>query len=354
MIQLTNKPLMLSSEFIEHALDLKWIPKTDFGLEYSINDSVAVIPIYGLLTKRSERFFETTNYDDIHLAISKALYDDQVDSILLDIDSPGGEVGGLFDLVDFIYESRNQKPIYAYANDSAFSAAYAIASACTKIFVNRTSGVGSIGVIATHTDISEADKKLGVKYTAIFAGEEKNDLTPHEPLSKNAKDKLQEQVNKLYEMFLSTVARNRGISAELVRATQAATYYGGEAINIALADEISSNPIKSLRKIGVGASSISKLEMKGEKMTEDIEKAATGEIERYKAEILEITQLCKLAHAEDKISEFIEENLTAAQVREKLLAQMQVQEEIFSANYHKEEAKENPLLAEMKKRQKAN
>ena len=354
MIQLTNKPLMLSSEFIEYALDFKWIPKMTFGLEYSIDDGVAVIPIRGFLTKREGRFFETTNYTDIFTAVSRALCDDQVDSILLDIDSPGGEVGGLFDLVDFIYESRDQKPIYAYANDSAFSAAYAIASACSKIFVNRTSGIGSIGVIATHTDISEADKKQGIKYTAIFAGEEKNDLTPHEPLSKNAKDKLQDQVNKLYEMFLSTVARNRGISAELVRATQAATYYGEEAINIALADELSSNPIKSLNRIGVEASGISKLEMKGENMTEDIEKEASSEIDKYKEEILEITQLCRLAHAEDKISEFVKENLTAAQVREKLLAQMQSQEEIFSANYQKKEAKENLLIAEMKKRQKAN
>ena len=204
MIRVTNRPLLVASEYLEPTLNFDWVPKGTFEIpEYSIDNGVAVIPIYGLLTKRSERFFYTTNYDDIHLLFSKALYDEKVESILLDIDSPGGEVGGLFDLVDHIYEARDKKPIYAYANDSAFSAAYAIASACSRIFVNRTSGVGSIGVIATHTDISEADKKLGVKYTTIFAGEEKNDLTPHEPLSKNAKDKLQREVNRLYEMFLS-------------------------------------------------------------------------------------------------------------------------------------------------------
>ena len=361
-IQLTNKPLMLASEFFESFSNFEWITKSiSDHLGYSIDNGVAVIPIHGLLTKRDEMFVDTTNYDDIRIAVTQALEDDDVESIMLDIDSPGGEVGGLFDLVDFIYESRNQKPIYAYANDSAFSAAYAIASACSKIFVNRTSGVGSIGVIATHTDISEADRKMGVKYTTIFAGDKKNDLTPHEPLSENAKDELQEEVNRLYEMFLSTVARNRGISAELVRATQAATYYGENAINIALADEITGNPLKSLKKIGVAASDISKLKMKGENMTDDIkspdgeiEKAATSEIERYKAEVFEITQLCKLAHAEDKISEFVKENLTAAQVREKLLASMQAREEIFSANYQKEEMKENPVIAAAKKRLNIN
>ena len=83
-------------------------------------------------------------------------------------------------------------------------------------------------------------------------------------------------------------------------------------------------------------------------MTDDIEQAAS-EIDEYKAEVLEIIQLCKLAHAENKISEFVKENLTAAQVREKLLAQMQAKEEIFSANYQREEAKENPVVAAAKK-----
>lgn len=361
MIQLTNRPLMIASEYVEPMLNFEWIPKGKFEtLDYSIKDGIAIIPIHGLLTKRSERFYQTTNYTDIFVAISTALYDNQVDSILLDIDSPGGEVGGLFDLVDYIYGSRDKKPIYAYANDSAFSAAYAIASACSKVYVNRTSGVGSIGVIATHTDISEADKKLGVKYTAIFAGDKKNDLSPHEPLSKNAKEKLQEQVNNLYEIFLSTVARNREISAELVRATQAATYFGEEAINIALADEISSNPIESLRKIGAVTSSISKLEMKGEKMTEDIKspdgeikKETASEIEIYKAEILEITKLCKLAKAENRISEFVEQGLNADQVKEKLLASVSnTQHEIVSTIYQKEAVQENSLLAAAKARLK--
>lgn len=99
----------------------------------------------------------TTSYEDIFSAISEAIEDEKVEKILLDVDSPGGEVGGLFDLVDFIFNARNQKPIYSFANDCACSAAYAIASATNRIFINRTSCVGSIGVIATHLDVSEAD-----------------------------------------------------------------------------------------------------------------------------------------------------------------------------------------------------
>ncbi|TOL42864.1 serine peptidase, partial [Vibrio parahaemolyticus] len=70
--------------------------------------------------------------------------------ICLDIDSPGGEVAGCFDLVDLIYELRGKKPIYAILSENAYSAAYAIASAADKIYVPRTGGVGSVGVIVIH------------------------------------------------------------------------------------------------------------------------------------------------------------------------------------------------------------
>lgn len=362
MIQkLLNKPLLLSPRGFEAVNSVEWLPaETSSQLNYELQNGVAIVPIRGLLTKRSEifsSFMGTTSYDDIFSAISDALEDEKVEKILLDIDSPGGEVSGLFDLVDFIFNSRGQKPIYSVANDYACSAAYAIASATEKIFVNRTSCVGSIGVIATHLDVSEADKKEGLKYTTIFAGEKKNDLSPHEPLSENAKDDLQKEVTRLYEMFLSTVARNRGISAELVRTTQAATYYGQNAINIGLADEINSNPIQSLIKISGMSLDVSKVEIKGVNMTEDIEKQIEedkqehSEIEAYRAEILEITKLCKLAKAEHRISEFIEQGLNAEQVKERLLASASsMQHEIVSTIYRKDDQQDNPLMAAIKAR----
>ena len=180
---------MIDTAQFDALSNIDWIESENFGLTYNIYNRVAIIPIHGLLTKRTEQFapiFGTTSYEEIYNAISQAQKDQDVSSILLDIDSPGGEVSGLFDLVDFIYQSRNIKPIYSVANDHAFSAAYAIASATSKIFVNRTSGVGSVGVIATHVDVSEADKKDGIKFTTVFAGSKKNDLSPHEPISDEA------------------------------------------------------------------------------------------------------------------------------------------------------------------------
>ena len=86
-------------------------------------------------------------------------------------------------------------------------------------------------------------------------------------------------------------------------------------------------------------------------MTEDIEKAKSNEVEKYKTEVLEITKLCKLAHAENKISEFIEHGLNAEQVKEKLLASVSnTQHEIVSAIYQKEMNQENPVVAAAKAR----
>ena len=352
MIQkLMNKPLLLSPQGFESIGSIEWLPaETVAPLNYELQHGVAIIPIHGLLTKRRELFSSllgTTSYDDIFSVISDAIEDEKVERILLDIDSPGGEVGGLFDLVDFIYDIRECKPIFSVANDYACSAAYAIASATSHIFVHRASCVGSIGVIATHLDVSEADKKAGLKYTTIFAGEKKNDLSPHEPLSKSAISDLQDEVNRLNDMFIKTVARNRYLSEEDVRKMQAATYFGQNALTVGLADELSNNSFYDLRKYGIDEN-VSKLKMKGENMTEDIE-PEINETEKYKAEVLEISKLCKLAKAENKIPEFIERGLSAEQVKEKLLASVSnTQHEIVSTIYQKNEQKENPVVAAAK------
>ena len=138
--------------------------------------------------------------------------DEDVSQIILNIDSPGGEVAGAFDLADLIYQARGTKPILAIANESALSAAYLIASAADKVYLTRTASVGSVGVMALHVDQSKAEEKIGLKYTAIYAGARKNDFSPHCPLSDEAFAAATEKVNATYDLFVKTVARNRGIS----------------------------------------------------------------------------------------------------------------------------------------------
>jgi signal peptide peptidase SppA len=179
-----------------------------------------------------------TSYASISAQINAAINDSTVDAVLLDIDSPGGEAGGAFDLADEIVSARSTKPIWAVANDDAFSAAYAIACSAERIYLTRTGGVGSIGVIALHVDQTQRDALDGYRYTAIYAGDRKNDLSPHLPLSNEASTALQTEVDRLYEMFVSTVATNRGLDAQAVRDTQAGLFYAGDAIEAGFADAI--------------------------------------------------------------------------------------------------------------------
>jgi len=222
------------------SIDTLGYQATDRKKANSVSKKISVIPVHGSLVNRThglDAMSGLTTYDDIRNDFRAALASDS-DAILLDIDSPGGEAAGVMDLSDEIYEARGQKPIYASANESAFSAAYAIASAADKIFLSRTGHVGSIGVIAVHRDQSEADAKAGMKYTTIYKGDRKADLSPHAPLSDEAKEMLEEEVSEHYELFAQTVARNRSMKVPQVKATQAGIFMGEKAIEKQLADEV--------------------------------------------------------------------------------------------------------------------
>ncbi|WP_264685912.1 S49 family peptidase [Wolbachia endosymbiont (group B) of Pyrgus malvae] len=285
---------------------------------------IAVIRIYGVLTKKTEAFdhiLDMTSYENIHEEIESALEDKSIETILLDIDSPGGEVNGVFDLADFIYGVRGKKRIIAIANDDAYSAAYAIASSAEKVFVCRTSGVGSIGVIASHIDQSGFDEKQGIKYTTIFAGKRKNDLNPHEPMTSESLESLQKEVDRLYEMFVQLIARNRGLSIEKIRSTEAGLYFGEKAVEIGLADGVTT----FFEFINKGENTMNK------QTTTDLE---TDNLTKYRTEVVELIRLCNLSRMPEKIGEFIEQGVSVEQAREvlmELLAERTKKTEILSA-----------------------
>ncbi|WP_341816171.1 S49 family peptidase [Wolbachia endosymbiont (group B) of Elophila nymphaeata] len=285
---------------------------------------IAVIRIYGVLTKKTEAFdhiLDMTSYENIHEEIESALEDKSIETILLDIDSPGGEVNGVFDLADFICESRAKKRIVAIANDDAYSAAYAIASSAEKVFVSRTSGVGSIGVIASHIDQSRFDEKQGIKYTTIFAGSRKNDLNPHEPITSESLESLQKEVDRLYEMFVQLIARNRGLSIEKIRSTEAGLYFGEKAVEIGLADGVTT----FFEFINKGENTMNK------QTTTNLE---TDNLTKYRTEIVELIRLCNLSRMPEKIGEFIEQGVSIEQAREvlmELLAERTKKTEILSS-----------------------
>lgn len=207
----------------------------------SVKDGVGTITIHGPLFPRWDIYvwyFGGTAYDVIGAAFDSLIADAGISQIVLHIDSGGGAVQGCFELVSKIAAARVIKPIIAHADDAAFSAAYAIASAADQIVMPQTGGVGSIGVISTHIDVSRMYDNHGIKYTHVISGEKKADLSPHAPLSERARADVQTEVNRLADIFIESVAANRGISADDVRAQQAGCYFGPAAIVAGLADVI--------------------------------------------------------------------------------------------------------------------
>lgn len=202
---------------------------------------IALIPVYGTLVRRSlglDAASGLTSYGQVAAMLDAALVDASITGILLDIDSPGGEAGGVFELAQRVRAANAVKPVWAVASDSAFSAAYAIASAASRIYVSQTGGVGSIGVIAMHVDQTARDAQDGYRFTAVTAGAHKNDFSPHEPLDPDAYALLQAEVDRLYGLFVDHVATMRGLDAAAVRATEAALYFGPNAISVGLADRL--------------------------------------------------------------------------------------------------------------------
>jgi len=221
----------------------------DMNKPFAFSAGVAFVPVYGyLMHKTLCSWGYVTGYEAIRRQVAAALGDDDVHTIVLDVNSGGGACAGCFELADWLYAQRGQKKIEAMVDASCYSAAYAIASCADTITVTPTGGVGSIGVVATHYNMAGALEKWGEAVEFVYAGKYKIDGNQYGPLSEHAKEQLQFQVDHLYAMFIATVARNRGLSEEAVRNTEAAVYTAEQAVEIGLADIVSA-PLERVTQI---------------------------------------------------------------------------------------------------------
>jgi HK97 family phage prohead protease len=204
---------------------------------------VAVIPIYGTISHRAtmlDSFSGGTSCEAITASLRAALADDTVNTIVFDIDSPGGSVTGVPELGAEIMSSRGRKPMIAVANGMVASAAYWLASCADKIVASPSSDLGSIGVYMMHQDVSGAMEKEGVKLSFVSAGKYKVDGNPYEPLSDEARADLQDGVDKYYALFTQAVAAGRGVTLEKVLADfgQGRMLMAADAVAIGMADEV--------------------------------------------------------------------------------------------------------------------
>lgn len=211
---------------------------------FQIIDDVAIIPIEGVIAKKMNLLHEISGGASTQLIerdFKLAMKHPDVNSILLVIDSPGGAVDGTPELANAIFEARGHKPIIAFSDGIMASAAFWIGAAADQIFISgRTVEVGSIGVVATHTDISKAEEKAGVKTTEIVAGKFKRIASQHEPLTKEGRASIQEMVDDVFSVFVSDVAKFRGVSEDTVLKNMAdgRIFMGKKAVKAGLVDGI--------------------------------------------------------------------------------------------------------------------
>ena len=243
--------------------------------------NVAVIPLHGSLINRfNSSWTFLTGYKFIRNAINMALEDSEIETIVLDVNSNGGEVCGCFETANFIKEAKNIKPIHAVVDGGCYSAAYAIASACSTITTTPSTGVGSIGVVAVHASYEKMLDNEGIAVTIIQAGDKKTDGTPYKNLTDSAKTDIQQRVNDNYAEFTALVANNRNLSVDDVIKTQAACYTAKDAMELGLIDAVAMSVDETISDF------INQPEKGQSTMTKEVQKADAGADERKRIQTI--------------------------------------------------------------------
>ena len=205
--------------------------------------AVAVLPLMGTIMPRANmmsQYSGGTSVQGFTRSFREAMANSQISSIVIDVDSPGGQVSNVPELATEILRARGTKPIVAVANTLAASAAYWIASAADELIVSPSAEVGSIGVLAMHQDVSGMLEREGVKVNFISAGKYKVEGNPYEPLNDEARGAIQARVNEYYDMFVSAVAKGRGVKPADVRGGfgEGRTVGAREAVSLGMADSV--------------------------------------------------------------------------------------------------------------------
>ncbi len=185
-----------------------------------IGGGVGVLSMAGPIFPKSNLMTElsgATSLETFRSDLRELLADDSVKQIVMDMDTPGGSSDLIAETGKEIRAGREIKPIYAVANTLCASGGLWLASQASKFYATESGKVGSLGVYHVHEDRSRRDEAEGTKVTFTSAGKFKTAGNPHEPLTREAQDYIQEHVNETYDSFVEAVAVGRGLNADTVK-----------------------------------------------------------------------------------------------------------------------------------------
>jgi len=227
--------------------------RCDDGMEYGeyddsrivsfIGNSIAVIDIYGALTAKSTGgdicSAAPLSYEEIAFEMKRLMSDSNIDVIIGDFGTCGGQAMNMCDTSDLIYSMRGQgKRLIAMIGIQAASAGYGLASAFEEIWVTRTAVAGSIGTYVCLPNVQEHNKMEGFAFTYISSDAHKLDGNPDQPLTDSAKKFFTDDVLSIDKTFKETVARNLGVPVQQIYDMQAKWYRGEEAVKMGLAHKV--------------------------------------------------------------------------------------------------------------------
>ncbi|RLA59378.1 MAG: signal peptide peptidase SppA, partial [Epsilonproteobacteria bacterium] len=221
----------------------------DFGeFSYMVSraGNLAIVTISGSLTSTDRsynRYMGMVSYNEIRNAVFSAMEADGIQGIVLNMDTPGGSASGVDELGEFLSEVDSKvMPIYTYAGTTMASGGYWLGSVGREIYASKLATIGSIGVITVHVSYAKMYKDIGLEITVLRAGEFKALGSPYENLDDKARAQLESQMNSIYDVFLETVADNRGTSVIALKETAAEgrIFIGADAVTVGLVDNITS------------------------------------------------------------------------------------------------------------------
>lgn len=178
--------------------------------------------------------------DSVIPALNRAYSDENSVGVILRINSPGGspvQAGMINDEIARLRETYPKKPLYVVVDEICASGGYYIAAAADKIYVNKASIVGSIGVLMEGFGFTGLMDKIGVERRLMTAGENKGFMDPFSPQSAKQRDFAQEMLNEVHQQFIDVVRKGRGERLKETPETFSGLFWSGaKAVEIGLAD----------------------------------------------------------------------------------------------------------------------
>jgi len=222
--------------------------------DFSTADAVYQIDFEGEISDSSSGTLLTTGgitVEQFVAWLNDAVKDNSVKAILIRVDSPGGIATASQEMYEEL--KKVEKPVLISVSNICASGAYYVACAADKIMANKTSEIGSIGVIMQVPNLEGLYDKLGIKYTTIKQGKYKDAGSTDRELTDEEKALLEEQTRQIYELFIADVAAGRKLDLSKVRDLATGwVYLGEEAKKLGLIDEIGtySDAVKEAAKMG--------------------------------------------------------------------------------------------------------